>query len=49
MYILTNKTICYGVVPHVYYALIDLDVIIEKYILSSSTKLADSDPEVNLD
>ena len=35
----TNKNIASEIAPHISYTLRDLDVIFEKYILSSSPKL----------
>ena len=48
MSVSTNKNIAAEIEPHISSALRDLVVIFEKYISSSSTKLADVDPAGNL-
>ena len=40
----TNKNVASEIAPHISSAFRDLGVIIEKYILSSSTKLVDAHP-----
>ena len=48
MSVSTNKNIAAEIAPHISSALRYLSVIFEKYIPSSSTKLADVDPAGNL-
>ena len=49
MSVTTNKNLAAEIAPHVSSSLRDLGVIFERYIISSSPKLADVDPEGKLD
>ena len=44
-----TKIIDAEITPHIFSSLKDLGAIFEKSLLSSGTKLADADPEGNLD